>query len=96
MPLLKDDPKRGSIKPRTFPESAREVPIMGNPGTKEGVTVRDGRLAGVWPASELFIKEARAKGAFIGVSVDPLASHSRWCPKPHAARRRLVGPVAGQ
>lgn len=75
VPLLKEDPKRGSIKPHTFPESALGVPIMCNPGTKEGVTVKDGRFAGVWPANELFFKEARAKGALIGVSVDPLSSH---------------------
>lgn len=48
---------------------------MCNPGTKEGVTVKDGRFAGVWPANEAFFGAMRARGALIGVAVDPLTSH---------------------
>jgi hypothetical protein len=48
---------------------------MCNPGTKEGVTVKEGRFAGVWPANEAFFTAMRAKGAPIGVAVDPLTAH---------------------
>jgi hypothetical protein len=48
---------------------------MCNPGTKEGVTVKEGRFAKVWPANETFFNEVRSRGGLIGVSVDPLTSH---------------------
>ena len=48
---------------------------MCNLGTKEGVTVKDDRFAGVWPANEAFFGEVRAQGGLIGVAVDPLSSH---------------------
>ena len=48
---------------------------MCNPGTKEGVTVKEGRFAGVWPANESFFKSIRGKGGLIGVAVDPLTAH---------------------
>ena len=48
---------------------------MCNLGTKEGVTVKDGRFAGVWPANEAFFNEMRGKGGLIGVAVDPLTAH---------------------
>jgi hypothetical protein len=48
---------------------------MCNLGTKEGVTVKDGRFAGVWPANEAFFGEVRSQGGLIGVAVDPLSSH---------------------
>ena len=75
VPLLKADPSRPTIKSHTLPEAALEVPIMCNLGTKEGVTVKDGRFAGVWPANEAFVREVRAKGGLIGVAVDPLTAH---------------------
>jgi hypothetical protein len=48
---------------------------MCNPGTKEGVTVKEGRFAGVWPANEEFFTAMRGKGGLIGVAVDPLTAH---------------------
>jgi hypothetical protein len=48
---------------------------MCNLGTKEGVTVKDARFAGVWPANEAFFNELRGRGGLIGVAVDPLSSH---------------------
>ena len=51
------------------------VPVMCNPGTQEGVTVKDGRFAGVWPANEEFFGAVRSKGGLIGVAVDPLTAH---------------------
>jgi pimeloyl-ACP methyl ester carboxylesterase len=75
VPLLEANPTRSTIKPHTLPEGALHVPIMCNPGTKEGVTVKDGRFAGVWPANEAFFHALRAKSALIGVAVDPLTSH---------------------
>ena len=75
VPLLTENPQRATIKPHTIPEAALKVPLMCNPGTKEGVTVKDGRFAGVWPANESFFTELRSKGGLIGVAVDPLTSH---------------------
>ena len=75
VPLLQANPKRSTIKPHTLPDAALEVPIICNLGTKEGVTVKDGRFAGVWPANEIFFHEVRSKGGLIGVAVDPLTAH---------------------
>lgn len=75
VPLLKPDPARTNIKPHTVPDAALKVPLMCNLGTKEGVTVKDGRFAGVWPTNEVFFNELRGKGGLIGVAVDPLTSH---------------------
>ena len=75
VPFLEPDPKRETIKSHELPKAALGVPVMCNPGTKEGVTVKDGRFAGVWPANERFFKTMRGKGALIGVAVDPLTAH---------------------
>lgn len=75
VPLLKADPVRTGIKAHTLPEAALKVPVMCNLGTKEGVTVKDDRFAGVWPANEAFFNAVRSKGGLIGVAVDPLSSH---------------------
>lgn len=65
----------GRPAPYTIPEASLKVPVMCNLGTKEGVTVKDGRFAGVWPGVEIFFAEMRVKGALIGVAVDPLTAH---------------------
>jgi pimeloyl-ACP methyl ester carboxylesterase len=75
VPLLKPDPARAGIKAHTLPDPALKVPVMCNLGTKEGVTVKGDRFAGVWPANEMFFGEVRSKGGLIGVAVDPLSSH---------------------
>lgn len=75
VPLLQADPKRTGIKAHSLPEAALKVPLMCNPGTKEGVTVKDSRFAGVWPANEAFFRAVRGKGGLVGVAVDPLSSH---------------------
>jgi len=75
VPLVEENPDRPTIKPYEFPDPALGVPIMCNPGTKEGVTVKEGRFAKVWPANETFLKEVRGRGGLIGVSVDPLTAH---------------------
>ncbi|MGE5195569.1 MAG: hypothetical protein ACM3U2_24010 [Deltaproteobacteria bacterium] len=75
VPLLKSDPEHSRIKAHTLPDAALKVPVMCNPGTKEGVTVKDGRFAGVWPANEAFFNAVRSRGGLIGVAVDPLSSH---------------------
>ena len=75
VPLLKADEKRATIKAHVLPDAALKVPIMCNLGTKEGVSVKDGRFAGVWPANEAFFAEVRGKGGLVGVAVDPLSSH---------------------
>ena len=48
---------------------------MCNLGTKEGVTITDGRFARVWPANQVFFQRVRGKGGLIGVAVDPLTAH---------------------
>lgn len=75
VPLLTADEKRTTIQPHQLPEAALKVPMMCNPGTKEGVTVKDGRFAGVWPANETFFIAVRGRGGLIGVAVDPLTAH---------------------
>jgi pimeloyl-ACP methyl ester carboxylesterase len=75
VPLLEPNPQRPSIQPHILKKAALQVPLMCNPGTKEGVTVKDGRFAKVWPANESFFTRVRRKGGLIGVSVDPLSAH---------------------
>ncbi|QDU28579.1 hypothetical protein ETAA8_36820 [Anatilimnocola aggregata] len=75
VPLLKVDPARPGIKAHSLDAAALRVPLMCNLGTKEGVTVKDGRFAGVWRANEAFFGEVRSQGGLIGVAVDPLSSH---------------------
>ncbi len=75
VPLLKPDTQRASIKVHSVPDAALKVPVMCNLGTKEGVSVKDGRFAGVWPANETFFNTVRAKGGLIGVAVDPITAH---------------------
>jgi pimeloyl-ACP methyl ester carboxylesterase len=77
VPLVEPNPDRPKIKPYTLSDdhAALHLPIMCNPGTKEGVTVKDGRFAGVWPANETFLTAMRSQGALIGVAIDPLTAH---------------------
>ncbi|MDD4872937.1 MAG: hypothetical protein PHR77_20475, partial [Kiritimatiellae bacterium] len=65
----------GKPKPYSIPETACQVPVMCNLGTKEGVTVKDGRFSGVWSGVETFFQALRAKGGLVCVAVDPLTSH---------------------
>ena len=75
VPLLKPDQERPNIKAHTLPDAALTVPVMCNLGTKEGVTDKTNRFAGVWPANEIFFHELRGRGGLIGVAIDPLTSH---------------------
>jgi len=75
VPLLQADPGRTGIRAHEFPEAALGVPMMCNLGTQEGVTVKDGRFAGVWPANETFFRLVRGRDGLIAVAVDPLSSH---------------------
>lgn len=74
VPLFEADEER-SIKPHHLSEAAVTVPVMCNLGTKEGVTVTDGRFAGVWPGNKAFFNRMRSNGGLVAVAVDPLASH---------------------
>jgi len=100
VPLLQADPGRAGIRAHELPEGALGVPMMCNLGTQEGVTVKDGRFAGVWPANETFFRAVRGRGGLIAVAVDPLSSHDcgnqRYLAIPwldECLRRRL--PLAG-
>lgn len=75
VPLLKPNPDRPTIKPYTLPDAALKVPVMCNLGTKEGVSIKDGRFAQVWPGVEAFFTKVRSEGGLIGVAVDPLTAH---------------------
>ncbi|HEY4262410.1 MAG TPA: hypothetical protein VGM98_19770 [Schlesneria sp.] len=65
----------GKPAPYEISQAACQVPIMCNLGTKEGVTDKESRFAGVWPGNEAFFLAVRAKKGLIGVSIDPLSSH---------------------
>ena len=65
----------GRPVPYAISEAACQVPVMCNLGTKEGITDKTNRFAGVWPGVEVFFNAMRAKGALIAVAVDPLTSH---------------------
>jgi pimeloyl-ACP methyl ester carboxylesterase len=75
VPLFEANPKRVSIRPHMLNPASLEVPIMCNPGTKEGVTEKTGRFAGVWPANETFFAKVRGSGGLVGVAIDPLSAH---------------------
>lgn len=73
VPMLTE--AEGKPKPYSVPDAALGVPMMCNLGTKEGVTDKENRFAGVWPGVEPFFQALRSKNALIGVAVDPLSSH---------------------
>jgi len=75
VPLLAADSARPGITPHTLPDAALAVPIMCNPGTKEGFTATDNKFRGVWPANQAFFKAVRSRGGLVGVAIDPLSSH---------------------
>lgn len=75
VPVLKANPGRTGIKVHQLPRAALQVPVMCNLGTKEGVTDKASRFAGVWPANEVFFAEVRGQGGLVGVAIDPLTSH---------------------
>jgi hypothetical protein len=64
-----------ALPPLEFSPASLAVPAMCNLGTKEGVTVKEGRFAGGWKGIETFFTNFRAKGGLIAVSVDPLTAH---------------------
>lgn len=75
VPLLAPDPDRTNIRAHELPDAALRVPMMCNLGAKEGVTVKDDRFSGVWPANETFFLHLRGLSGLVGVAVDPLTSH---------------------
>lgn len=75
VPFLKPNPDRPQIQPHSLPKAALGVPVMCNLGTKEGVTVKDGRFSSVWPANLAFFDAVRGEDGLIGIAIDPLTSH---------------------
>ena len=75
VPLLEPNPDRPQIKMHEISSGALKVPVMQNLGTKEGVSVKEGRFSRVWPANEAFFTQMRGKGGLVGVAVDPLTAH---------------------
>jgi pimeloyl-ACP methyl ester carboxylesterase len=75
VPLLQPNPERPTIKTYPLTEATVQVPVMCNLGTKEGVTVKEGRFAAVWTAMQAFFDKVRGKRGLIGVAIDPLTGH---------------------
>ena len=75
VPLLEADPNRPHIRPHVLPDAAVGVPLMCNPGTKEGVTDTEGRFKHVWPANKTFFEAVRSRRGLVAVAIDPLTSH---------------------
>jgi len=75
VPLLEPDPNRTGIKAHQLTDPVLAVPLMCNLGTKEGVSDKAGRFAGVWPGNEQFFRTVRSRGGLVGVAVDPLTAH---------------------
>jgi len=75
VPVFEADPARGGIKPHALPAAALAVPIMCNPGAKEGFTDTESRFKGVWPANRTFFEAVRSRGGLVGMAIDPLSSH---------------------
>ncbi len=75
VPLFEANPERPAIKPHLLLDAALNVPMMCNLGTKEGVTLKDGRFAKVWPANVAFFEKVRGSGGLLGVAIDPLTAH---------------------
>ena len=75
VPLFEANPDRAGIKPHVLPDAALAVPLVCNPGTKEGVTATDNKFKGVWPANQAFFKAVRSRGGLVGVAIDPLTTH---------------------
>ncbi len=76
VPLFEPKPDRPQIKPYDpIPKAVLEVPMMCNPGTKEGVTVKEGKFKNVWSANQKFLTKLRAMDALVGVAIDPISAH---------------------
>jgi len=75
VPLVVARPDRPSAKTVELPDEPLPVPMMLNLGTKEGVTVTDGRFSGLWPTVQRFFKPLRERGGLIGIAIDPLTGH---------------------
>ena len=75
VPKLAKDTDRPAIQPHQLTQGVLRIPFMCNLGTKEGVSVTDGRFSKVWPANRSFFQALRSRGGLIGVAVDPLTSH---------------------
>ncbi len=65
---------RRETRPHTIPEGALRVRSCATSARKRGSPSKVGSLV-FWPGNETFFKAMRAKGALIGVSIDPLSSH---------------------
>ena len=75
VPLFEANPDRPGIVAHDLPDAALQVPIMCNLGTKEGVSVTDGKFASVWPANQHFFTSIRSRGGLIGIAIDPITAH---------------------
>lgn len=72
---IEQRPNREPVTLYEVTEGMVSVPMMVNLGTGEGVTVKDGRFAGVWPAAKKFMEKVREKNGLGAISVDPLTDH---------------------
>ncbi len=66
MPLFEPDTARAHIKPHVLPDATLGVPMMCNPGAREG---------GAGPTTIAFFSALRSRGGLVGVAVDPRSGH---------------------
>lgn len=72
---MEQRPDREEVTLYDVSEKMLSIPMMANLGTGEGVTDKEGRFAGVWPAATKFIGRVRELGGLAAISVDPLTNH---------------------
>ena len=90
VPFLAANPDRPTIKPHTLPKAALGVPMMCNPGTKEGVTVKTGRFARVWPMNETFLRPSAVEAVCSAWRLIPIRPRMRQPTLPrHPVARHL-------
>ncbi|MEM9365190.1 MAG: hypothetical protein AAGD07_04275 [Planctomycetota bacterium] len=76
VPMFDALPSRPTIAPHDGPNpQVLQVPVMCNPGTKEGVTDTSNKFSRVWPAVLAFHAKLRKEDGLVGIAVDPLTSH---------------------
>ncbi|MDF1851975.1 MAG: hypothetical protein P1U85_14135 [Verrucomicrobiales bacterium] len=72
---IEQRPNREPVTLHEVNELMLSVPMMVNLGTGEGVTVKEGRFSGVWPAAKKFMENVREKNGLGAISIDPLTDH---------------------
>ena len=75
VPLLTPRAGRAERETIDLPSQPLAMPMMLNLGTREGVTDKTTRFAGLWPRVQAVFEQLRAEGCLVGVATDPLTGH---------------------